>query len=309
MKRSALLLFISALAVGSMAQDLEIKSSSDWRQPGNVNPALAGLKEDVFRVLSNTDLNNYTLMLEGRLPFKLGNYMMGVQRTSNDYVSDNMFNLTYGRTSKKNKNFHFRYGGSLEFHSRSSIKTDGDSVLFAFTDLDGKRREFSSLSELTGELSYVNIDFGASINYNNLLMAVSLNNAFSPDVSLLQAEQRELPLQLNACIGGFIKLAENYTFFPSFIGVYQNNNFLAQAGVELYTKHINVAARYSLEELRDELTASIATHYKRTYVGLSYTQALSESGNPEFKVFLNSSLFKSPKWLKSKFAKDISKFY
>ncbi|MFY0642923.1 MAG: type IX secretion system membrane protein PorP/SprF [Bacteroidia bacterium] len=305
---SIFFIFIGSLA---FAQNQELRYSTDLQQPGTVNPALAGLKEDVFRILTNTDLNNYSLLVEGRLPLKLGNYMLGVQAETNDYIKDNMFNLTYGRTIKSDKAWTFRYGGSLQMRSRSNLKTDGDSVAFSFVDLNGQLTEFQSLSQITGDLSYVNINFGASVNWKNLLVSAAINNAFSPDVSLLQGEERELPLQVNMTVGGFLNLGENTTLFPSYIGVYQKDDFLSRLSLNLHTKHFNVAGMYTADKTQSDLTASLAMHYKRSFFGLSYSQQLDGGvdNSPVFKVFINSSLFKSAKLFKSKFAKDIYEFY
>ena len=311
MRSLLLLCFSLSMSATVLAQDLEIRSTTDLRQPGLTNPALAGIREDMFRILSNTDLNNFSFMVEGRIPFKLGNYLIGVQRTGNDEVTDNMFNLTYGRTEKKDNGLSFRYGGSLEIHSRSSLSY-GDSAgtgLFAFTDLDGQRTEFQSIDQLTGEINYMNLDFGASINYDKLLVSFALNNALAPDVSLIKGEKRKLATQAHLTVGGFIPLSDNYIFYPSAMAIYTGDNYLARAGIEVHSKYVNLAARYTMDEEISDFTASIATSLKRTYVGLSYTQSFNDGGIPEFKVFLNSSIFKPKELFKSDFAKHMLNFY
>ena len=311
MKSFTISIVLLFLGTGLFAQNQELRFTTDLQQPGTVNPALAGLKEDIFRILSNTDLNNYSLLVEGRLPLKLGNYMLGVQSQTNDYVKDNMFNLTYGRTIKSDKAWTFRYGGSLQMRTRSNLKTDGDSVAFSFVDLNGQLTQFRSLNQLRGDLNYVNLNFGASVNWNKLVVSAAVNNAFSPDVSLLINDERELPLQGNITVGGFINLGKNMILFPSYIGVFQEDDFLSRLSINLHTKHFNVAGMYTADKVQSDVTASIATHYKRNFFGLSYSQQLTSGldDSPVFQVFINSSLFKSAKLFKSKFAKDMYQFY
>src|SRR6056300_696173 len=78
----------------AQAQNLEFINGKDIRQPGKVNPSLAGVQEDLVRILTDANINNsYQIGAEGKLPFKLGNYMVGYERLFNDNVNNNIVNL------------------------------------------------------------------------------------------------------------------------------------------------------------------------------------------------------------------------
>ncbi len=294
----------------SQAQNLEIRSGKDIKQPGLINPSLAGLQEDMFRLLTNANLNDFTFMAEGKIPFKLGNYMIGVDRISNEYVSNSMFNLTYGKTSKQDKNLQFRYGGSLQINTRTSIKTDGDTSGFTFIDLNGEATQFSSLTDLTGKLSYLNLEAGASMQYKELIVSLGLQNIMNPDVSLVNGTTRKLPMSVNLMVGGFLNLGKNNTLFPSVIGVYNADGYYAKASLDLNTQYFNIATAYIADHNQQDFAATLAMHYKKMYFGLIYSQPLAGlDNNPVFRVFLNTGLFKDRKLFKSKFADNISKFY
>ena len=293
------------------AQNIELRNGTDITQPGQINPALAGLQEDFFRLLTNADLNNYTFMIEGKIPLKLGNYMLGVDRISNDYISNSMFNLTYGRTSKQDKKLSFRYGGSLQINTRKSLNTEGnDSTGFSFIDLNGEKTEFSSLSDLTGELSYFNLDFGASMQYNDLLVSLSLDNILNPNVSLVEGQNRALPFSANVLVGGFLNIGKNYTFFPSAMAIVNQDGFFAKAGLDFNTPYFNISGAYIKDDIQTDIKGSLAMHYKKMYFGLVYSQPIEGmNSKPTFRIFLNSSLFKDRKLFKSNFAKEVAKFY
>ena len=97
---------ILGFTMNGWAQNLELNSGKDIRQPGKINPALAGIQEDLIRILSDAEVGqSYQLMLEGHIPFNIGNFMIGAERTFTDDVSNDMFNFTYARRKKrKDKN-------------------------------------------------------------------------------------------------------------------------------------------------------------------------------------------------------------
>lgn len=310
MKRNLVLFAACIFAIAGKAQNLELRDGKDIKQPALVNPALAGLQEDMFRLLTNANLNNYSFLVEGKIPLKMGNYTLGVNRISNEYVSNSMFNITYGRTNKKDKKLKLRYGGSLQFSNRSSLKTDADSTGIRFVDLNGETSYLPKLTDLNSSISYVNFEFGGALQYNDLIASLSLQNILNPDVSLIDGEGRRLPLSANLMVGGFLHLGEKYTLFPSAIAVYNNEGYYAKTSLDFNTPYFNLAAAYIADELQQDLNATLAMHYKRMYFGLIYSQPIEGLDNgPELRVFLNSALFKDKKLFKSDFAKQIAKFY
>lgn len=300
----------------SFAQNKEISQAKDITQPGQINPALAGLQEDVFRLLTNTDLNDFSLMFEGKIPFKLGNYMLGYERFANDDVSESTFNITYGRTSKKDKSkkWRFRYGGSLEFSSRTSLSTPDSNAngQFNIVDLDGREYSFQLPTDLNASINYVNLEFGGAVQYDNLLISASIDNLLNPNVSLIEGEKRRLALNTNVMIGGFMHPTKDLTIYPSLIAIYQaNEEYLLKGGVDINYKYANVSAGYLNDGITDALTASIGFHYKKTFFGLQYDGGLNSTINagPSLQVFINSGIFKDRKLFKSDFAKQIGLFY
>ena len=54
---------ILGFTMNGWAQNLELNSGKDIRQPGKINPALAGIQEDLIRILSDAEVGqSYQLM-------------------------------------------------------------------------------------------------------------------------------------------------------------------------------------------------------------------------------------------------------
>lgn len=300
----------------AMGQNKEIAQAKDITQPGQINPALAGLQEDVFRLLTNTDLNDFSLMFEGKIPFKLGNYMVGYERYANEDVSESTFNITYGRTSKKDKDkkWRFRYGGSLEFSSRTSLSNPDSNANggFSIVDLDGNTYNFQLPNQLNSSINYMNLEFGGAVQYDNLILSASIDNLLNPNVSLIEGDKRRLALNTNVMIGGFIHPSQELTIYPSVIATYQaNEEYFMTGSLDLNYKWANLRAGYVNDGISDALTGTLGFHYKKTYFGLQYDEGLSSVVNagPSLQVFVNSGLFKDRKLFKSDFAKQIGLFY
>ena len=296
----------------ALAQNKEIRHGKDITQPGQINPALAGLQEDMFRLLTNTDLNDISFLIEGKIPFKLGNYMIGYDRTANEYVSESVFNLTYGRTSKKEKGreWTFRYGGSLEFSGRSSLSSDSSNGVFSIVDLNGETTTFGLPTDLKDKINYVNLSFGGSMQFKKLILSLAVSNISNPAVSMIEGEKRNLPLSADIMLGGFVKLGENITLFPSAIATFNNENYFVRTAVNMNTKYFNLNAAYLSDDIRQDISASLGFHYKKSFFGLKFDQPLGSSAqDPIFQIFLNSGIFKDRKMFKSDFAKQIGLFY
>lgn len=321
MKRFSTILALFIFASNSFAQtltsayDQEIQQGKDITQPGQINPALAGLQEDVFRLLTNTNLNDLSFMVEGKIPLKLGNYMVGYERFGNDYVSESTFNITYGRTSKKDKDkkWRFRYGGSLEISSRTSLTNDDSTGAsgFSIVDLDGNRYYFQVPNELNSSINYLNLEFGGALQYDNLILSASLDNLLNPNVSMIEGDKRRLPLNANVMIGGFISPSKELTIYPSFISTLQaDENYFMNGSIDVSYKYANLRVGYFANGANDGLTGTLAFHYKKTYFGLQYADNSGFTTNiPTFQVFVNAGLFKDRKLFKSDFAKQIGQFY
>lgn len=310
MRKYILALSMTVIGHSLFAQNLELWANKNMKQPAKVNPAMAGLQESFFRLLTETDLNNYNLMLEGKLPMKLGNYMLGFERLANEYVGDNMFNITYAKSYKKNDDFLWRLGGSMEVHSRTLMSQDTGKALYRYTDLNGNVTEWHSLDQMVGEINYFNLDIGASLTYKKLLASLSVNNALSPNVSLIEGTERRLPLTAQFLLGGFVGLGKKATLFPYANVSIFNNEYFTELNMVLKTQYINIGGSYINDSGEHGFSANLASRYKSSFFGINYTQSLSET-NPvgEFRVFVNSSIFKNIGINKSSFAKEMSFFY
>ncbi len=300
------------------AQNLELRSGKDIRQPGKINPSLAGIQENLIKVLADADANsNYQLMLEGRIPFKLGNYMIGFERLTTGDIDNNMFNITYGRTikadklDKNKKQIEWRYGGSLQLHQRSFIKAGFDSTAgYQFIDLNGEVRSVPKLDDIADNLDYFNIELGGSMAYKDFIMGVSVENLIKQNVSLVKGEARNLPFTGNLVVGGFLDLGPKITLFPSALAVYTPDDFYTKAGLDISTEKFNIGAAYTMENEVQDLSASVGFRYNKMYFGLQYAHPLTDENDlPRFNLFLNTSLIKGMDMFKSKFAKQMMKFY
>lgn len=298
-------------------QNLELSSGKDIRQPGKINPALAGIQEDLIRVLSDAEINeSYQFMLEGRIPLKMGNYMIGVERTFTDDVSNNMFNLTYGRKTNEGKKFQWRYGASLKFNSKSlTIPGYDSSSGYVFKDINGEVKSVKSLNEIRNSVDYFDMEIGASMTYKNLIVGAGIENIMGNNVSLTTSETRSMPFTANVLVGGFINFGENNALFPSAIFVMNEDEYYGKASIDFSTKKVNIAAAYINENDISDVSGSVAIKVEKVFAGIKYTHPISgDAGSlvnktPSFNLFFNSTVFKSRSLFKSDFAKMMKKVY
>jgi hypothetical protein len=315
--------------VSGFGQNLELRSGKDIKQPGKVNPSLAGVQEDFARLLTDAEVGkSYQFMLEGKLPLRLGNYMVGYERLFTDEVANNMINISYARTNKKDKlferkkekesNIEWRYGATVQIHQKSFLKPgafDSAAGGFQFEDINGRIQTVPKLDNINTSLDYFNIVLGGSMKYKSLMVGLSIENLLQQDVSLSKLETRKIPFTGNFILGGFLGLGEKATLFPSAVAVFSNEDIYAKASIDLSTEKWIFSSAYSTENLLQDLSASVAFKYKKTIIGLKYAHPLSTSSSglrndiPSFNIFLNSTIVKGVKLFKSDFAKEMKKFY
>lgn len=302
------------------AQNLELTGGKEIKQPGKLNPALVGSGEDLIRVITDFQVGESAqFMLEGRIPFKLGNYMVGVERTFTDDVANNMFNVTYGRKSKgENKKFQWRYGGSLQFNQKS-ISVDGyDSTAggYSYKDLNGDVRTLKTRDQIRNGVEYFDAQLGVNMSYKNLLLGVSIENFLGQNVSLDKLESRELPFTANLLVGGFLNIGEKLIVFPSALVIANEDDFYTKGTLDLSFEKLNITAAYIQENDIQDLSAAVGFRFKKTFAGVKYSHPLSgdnasriQTDLPSFNLFLNSTLFKSRDLFKTDFAKRMKRFY
>lgn len=308
------LIFTGMIPANAQNQNLELINGKDIRQPGKMNPSLAGVQEDVIRFLSDADVrNSYQLGIEGKLPFKLGNYMVGYERLYNDAVSNNAVNLTYGRTKKSNKNLQFRYGATVSLFQKNFLKADYDTLTdrYRFTDLNGEVQTVPNLNDVNTTIDYFDVKLGASINYRFLMAGVSVDNFMGQDVSLSKIDVRKVPFTTNVLVGGFFGLGEKLTIFPSVVAVLNAENIYAKASADLALEKWLFSASYLMQDEIINVSGTVGYRYKKSLIGLKYTQPLEGQVDalPGINLFLNGTVFKSRDMFKSDFAKKIKRFY
>jgi hypothetical protein len=298
------------------AQNLELINGKDIKQPGKINPSLAGVQEDMIRIISDAEVGqSYQLMLEGKLPLKMGNYMVGVERLFNEDVVNNSFSITYNRKLKtESKKFNWRYGGSLQFNQRSLLSIPGyDSAAgYRYTDINGQLKSVPKLADLETSLSQFDMEIGASANYKNLLFAVGAENIVGQNVSFVKNEKRRMPFTGNVMLGGFVKMGEKVTLFPSLVSTLSDEAIYVKGGMDFTTEKFNISAAYLNADSKASLNAAVAIKYKKVFAGLKYTHPLSNiaiNEVPGFNIFFNSTVFKSRSLFKSEFAKKMKKLY
>ncbi len=316
------IVWIVFMSIGCLleAQNLEFNNGKDVKQPGRLNPALVGSGEDLIRIISDFKLDESAqFMLEGRMPFKLGSYMVGVVRTFTEDVSNNMFNITYGRkASKKGNDFQWRYGGSLQFNQKSISVPGYDSTAGGYTyrDLNGDVRTLKSRSDFKNGVDYVDIQLGLNMSYKDLILGASIENFLGQDVSLIALESRKVPFTANVILGGFLSIGEKWVIFPSALLMANEEEVYTKATLDLSADKLNFTAAYILENNLQDLSASIGYRFKKTFAGIQYVHPISgdntariQSDLPSFNLFLNSTLFKNRDVFKSDFAKKMRLFY
>lgn len=310
------LLFVSG---SSAAQNLELRSGKDFEQPGKINPSLAGIQEDVARLLTDTKLGSgFEFMLDGKLPLKLGTYMVGYERMFTEDVANSVVNVTYGREIKnKSKKFNWRYGATFQMNNKSLVQSGFDSTTgYQFKDLNGQIQSVANLADLSDAISYVNLELGTSVKYNNLFAGLSVENLLQQNVSLDASTKRKMPITANLVLGGFMGLGDNFTLFPSAVLVSAGDEVFARASLDLSTAKVNFGASYTSEDQRQDVTGTLAFKIKKkTFLGISYSHPLGGTSStvvnttPEFGLFFNQTLFKGANLFKSDFAKQMKKFY
>jgi hypothetical protein len=303
------------------AQNLELRNGKDFKQPGKINPALAGVQGDFIRVLTDADIgNSFQIMLDGKIPFKLGNYMVGYERLSTDNVQDNMINITYGNKTKnkdRKKDFQFRYGVTAQIHTKSLLEYGFDSTSkYNFVDINGETKNVADVNDLKDAINYANIQVGGGINYKNLFATVGLDNIISPNVSLVENDSRKLPLSGNLVVGGFLNAGKNFTIFPSVLVDYSDQNSYGKASIGLASEKITFSASYIMENdivSSQEFSGALAYRYKKNaLIGLQYTHPVSGgaiNALPRYNIYLNASIFKGPKLFMSELSKQMQRFY
>mgnify|MGYP001579282146 FL=1 len=313
-----LLVLLTLMSFGFVqAQNLELNQGKDIRQPGKINPALAGIQEDLVRFLSEGQIGRSNqFMLEGRMPLKLGNYMIGYERTFTDDVSNKMFNLTYGRKIKGEKRkLEWRYGGTIQINTKSLLNNGFDSTSgYTFKDLNGEIQSVKNKQDLKSSINYADVVLGTSVNYKNLMAGLSIENFLGSNVSLSEAETRKLPFTANLVLGGFVGVGKN-TLFPALVLVANQDDFYTKASLDFSTEKMNFATAYISEPQRTDISGSIAYKGKKSFYGIKYLHPLNDDTGglvntvPTFSLFLNSTLFKSRNLFKSDFAKKMKQLY
>jgi len=302
------------------AQNLELTSGKDIKQPGKLNPALVGSGEQLIRVITDFKLGESAqFLVEGKLPLRLGNYMIGMERTFTEDVANNMFNVTYGRKSKgKDKKFQWRYGGSMQFNQKSISVPGYDSTAsnYSYKDLDGEIRTLKTLDDMRSGIEYFDAQIGVNMSYKNLIMGVSVENFLGQDVSFNKLESRQLPVTANLLVGGFLGIGEKLVVFPSALLVTSEDDFYTKATLDLSFEKFNITTAYIQENDIQDLSAALGIRFKKTFAGVKYTHPLSgddtnriQTDLPSFNLFLNSTLFKNRDLFKSDFAKRMRRFY
>ena len=314
--RNLPILILVLISSSLLAQNLELRSGKSFEQPGKVNPSLAGVKEEVVRLLTDTEIgNSYQLMVEGKLPFKLGNYMVGYERLFTDNVANDMVNLTYGKESKKGATkLNWRYGGTLQLNTKSLVQAGFDSASgYNFRDINGQVQNVASLSDINQSLNYFNIELGASITFANLMAGVSIDNFLGQNLSLVQNEVRKQELSVNAVLGGFLSIGK-MTLFPSAVVSAQGEDLFANASVDLSLGKLNIGAGYILDPDMEDFSATVAYKIKKkTFLGIEYRHPVTSTAQvnalPTFNLFLNQTILKGAQLFKSNLAKNLSNFY
>ncbi|MBT8326393.1 MAG: type IX secretion system membrane protein PorP/SprF, partial [Bacteroidia bacterium] len=247
MKKGIGIIVLSLIWMAGYSQNLELRSGKEIKQPGKVNPSLAGVQEDFLRLLTDAEVGkSYQFMVEGKLPLRLGNYMVGYERLFTDEVANNMINITYARTNKKDKllarkkedkkKFEWRYGATIQIHQKSFLKAgafDSSAGGFQFQDINGEIQTVPKLDDINTSLDYFNVVLGGSMKYNNLMVGLSVENLLQQDVSLSKLESRKIPFTGNFIVGGFLPLGEKATLFPSAVAVFSSDDIFAKASIDL----------------------------------------------------------------------------
>lgn len=300
-----------------IAQNLELRNGKDFEQPGKINPSLAGIQEDVVRLLTDTKVGSgFEFMLDGKLPLKLGTYMVGYERMFTEDVANSVVNVTYGR-ELKNKKFNWRYGATFQMNNKSLVQSGFDSTTgYQFKDLNGELQSVANVGDLKDAISYVNLELGTSVKYNNLFAGLSIENLLQQNVSLDASAARKLPVTANLVLGGFMGLGDKITLFPSAVLVSSGSEIFARASLDLSTEKVNFGAAYTTEEQRQDIKGTLAFKInKKTFLGISYAHPLSGTTGslvnttPEFGIFFNQTVLKDANIFKSDFAKQMKKFY
>lgn len=294
-------------------QNLEFLNGKDFKQPGKLNPAYTGAQEDLIRIISDVDYGkSLQLMVEGRLPLKLGNYMVGIERTYTPDASNNMVNITYGRKYKgSNKNINWRYGGTLQLNQRS-ITIPGYDSGYKFQDLNGQMGAANNVDDFRSSFDFMDLDLGVSVNSKNIFAGVALQHILGQNVSFVKSQSRSIPIAANFSLGGFLNVGSKLTVFPNVLMVVNQNESFRKASMDFATDKFNITGSYSKTNQAESINAAVGFKLKKVFTGLKYSHPLSDPTSailPRFSLFLNSTVFKSRDLFKSDFAKQMKKFY
>ena len=294
-------------------QNLEFLNGKDFKQPGKLNPAYTGAQEDLIRIISDVDYGkSLQLMVEGRLPLKLGNYMVGIERTYTPDASNNMVNITYGRKYKgSNKNINWRYGGTLQLNQRS-ITIPGYDSGYKFQDLNGQMGAANNVDDFRSSFDFMDLDLGVSVNSKNIFAGVALQHILGQNVSFVKSQSRSIPIAANFSLGGFLNVGSKLTVFPNVLMVVNQNESFRKASMDFATDKFNISGSYSKTNQAESINGSVGFKLKKVFTGLKYSHPLSDPTSailPRFSLFLNSTVFKSRDLFKSDFAKQMKKFY
>ena len=294
-------------------QNLEFLNGKDFKQPGKLNPAYTGAQEDLIRIISDVDYGkSLQLMVEGRLPLKLGNYMVGIERTYTPDASNNMVNITYGRKYKgSNKNINWRYGGTLQLNQRS-ITIPGYDSGYKFQDLNGQMGAANNVDDFRSSFDFMDLDLGVSVNSKNIFAGVALQHILGQNVSFVKSQSRSIPIAANFSLDGFLNLGSKLTVFPNVLMVVHQNESFRKASMDFATDKFNISGSYSKTNQAESINAAVGFKLKKVFTGLKYSHPLSDPTSailPRFSLFLNSTVFKSRDLFKSDFAKQMKKFY
>lgn len=315
MRKVLTTLCLTALVLSSIAQNTLLKEGLDFRMPGKINPALAGLQGDLIKFVGNTDVEGITRgFLEGRIPFTKISYFAGVENFNNqtDFINQKTVNVNIARTNSYDNGLQLKYGLGVDFGSKSLNLPTFISPLTNLEDLDGFDYFSDTLLQVSHDfadrISNATANFGMSVVFNKMLFSISADNIIPRDISLDRNQERIQPMYVNAVLGGFLPIGQKVLLFPKVMYSMGGDETFLRSGIDINASRFTLNTTYNIEEEITSLDLGLAVNYKMVFGGVRYSTELENTSTtgglnsePTYTMFLNIALFKNKKETPSDF--------
>lgn len=306
----------------SKSQNLDLINGKEFDDMGKLNPAFTGILEEL-RLLAGQN-GNLRAGIESKV-FKSANYIgFNFDFDEIDHLKRQSFQFNYAREKEIGEDFKIKFAATGDYEVRTFNRRVEDTS-FSFVDFNGNTWDYlQGQTDFKPTIEGINFGFGVGAIYKNLVFGLNANNINQMNINLLEGGGGiNLPIEINAQFGGFFNLPGEIKIFPNAIFSYLGNGAdetMLALGLGATKGDWSLNGQYEMFEYGDEnpvtrLDIGVYGRIDRFLVGLSYLHwskepsSSSELNGEDFRITLNTTIFKKKMKKATGIFSDLRKFY